>query len=414
MASTSSLNASGLDLGDLSELFNMAANSQQQTFTSDDILLSLLNGDDQLTNPMDLYHLDPSQSSPVSSTSSRPSSPSSSIAISPHNTVSSSLMPSSQHAGGVSDPLLSCVSGIASHGEATSEMLVVTTSGLPADSNYVVDMGNDSVWMMTSQDDVDFETLDEGVGDSVEDTSISLEGQESLVLSDEEKRLLLQEGVTLPEQMPLTKSEEKALKRVRRKIKNKMSAQESRKKKKVYVDGLEKRVEQTTKLNRSLQKKVQMLENQNQSLLQQLKQLQGMVGGVKLPSSIQTGTCVMVLVLSFALFLWPSCNPFSRETSPVSYTSSSVKSRSLLHTDENGQRIMPTSHTAIEGQDDGRLQGKPENSETDVLFGDSHGTSLHSENNNETGELDTRVSAADTDANEAGKDAKFRVKDDDL
>ena len=31
--------------------------------------------------------------------------------------------------------------------------------------------------MMTSQDDVDFETLDEGVGDSVEDTSISLEGQ---------------------------------------------------------------------------------------------------------------------------------------------------------------------------------------------------------------------------------------------
>ena len=75
---------------------------------------------------------------------------------------------------------------------------------------------------------------------------------------------------------------------------------------------------------------------------------------------------------------------------------------------------MPTSHTAIEGQDDGRLQGKPENSETDVLFGDSHGTSLHSENNNETGELDTRVSAADTDANEAGKDAKFRVKDDDL
>lgn len=96
-----------------------------------------------------------------------------------------------------------------------------------------------------------------------------------------------------------------------------VSAQESRKKKKVYVDGLEKRLERTdnppfkyamgyifcmcrvehcTKMNRSLQKKVQLLENHNKSLLQQLKQVQALVGAVRFPSSVQTGTCVMVCI----------------------------------------------------------------------------------------------------------------------
>ncbi|KAF7239986.1 Cyclic AMP-responsive element-binding protein 3-like protein 4, partial [Varanus komodoensis] len=130
-----------------------------------------------------------------------------------------------------------------------------------------------------------------------------------LVLTDEEKRLLEKEGVLIPSNLPLTKAEERALKRVRRKIRNKQSAQDSRRKKKVYVDSLESRVVACTTQNNQLQRKVQFLEKQNLSLLEQLRQLQALVQ----QSSTKTttaSTCVMVLLLSCCLILSPSLYPF--------------------------------------------------------------------------------------------------------
>uniref|UniRef100_A0A4W4F5P1 BZIP domain-containing protein n=1 Tax=Electrophorus electricus TaxID=8005 RepID=A0A4W4F5P1_ELEEL len=122
-----------------------------------------------------------------------------------------------------------------------------------------------------------------------------------LLLTEEEKRTLMAEGYPVPNKLPLTKTEEKALKRVRRKIKNKISAQESRRKKKEYVECLEKKVENYTSENNELWKKVETLESANRSLLQQLQKLQSLVSG-KVPrnckmASTQTGTCLMVLSL---------------------------------------------------------------------------------------------------------------------
>ncbi|XP_060088595.1 cyclic AMP-responsive element-binding protein 3-like protein 3 [Heteronotia binoei] len=134
---------------------------------------------------------------------------------------------------------------------------------------------------------------------------------QELVLTEDEKKLLTKEGVTLPTQLPLTKYEERVLKKIRRKIRNKQSAQESRKKKKEYIDGLESRMSACTAQNQELQRKVVHLEKQNLSLLQQLKKLQALV--IQSSSkAAQTGTCVTVLLLSFALIVFPSISPFAR------------------------------------------------------------------------------------------------------
>ncbi|XP_077368375.1 cyclic AMP-responsive element-binding protein 3-like protein 1 isoform X2 [Festucalex cinctus] len=197
-----------------------------------------------------------------------------------------------------------------------------------------------------------------------------LQGSGPLLLTDEEKRTLVAEGYPVPNKLPLTKSEEKALKRVRRKIKNKISAQESRRKKKEYVECLEKKVENYTSENGDLWGKVENLETANRTLLQQLQKLQSLISGKVVPrtckmASTQTGTCLMMMALCFVLVLgsFSPCLSFvthasssslhvSPSPSPQSedlYTTNKVRSRSLLFFDE-GSPVEETPATLLVGR----------------------------------------------------------------
>ncbi|XP_067871959.1 cyclic AMP-responsive element-binding protein 3-like protein 3 [Heterodontus francisci] len=173
-----------------------------------------------------------------------------------------------------------------------------------------------------------------------------------LVLNDDEKKLLVKEGVTLPSQLPLTKQEERILKKIRRKIRNKQSAQESRKKKKEYIDGLENRMAACTAQNYELQRKVICLEKQNTTLLQQLRKLQTLVMH-STGRTAQTGTCIMVLMLSFGLIIFPSFSSFSasKGAKEDDFTPVRVFSRSLH--DLESSRVLqmlasPHNHAAAE------------------------------------------------------------------
>ncbi|XP_045351763.1 cyclic AMP-responsive element-binding protein 3-like protein 2 isoform X3 [Leopardus geoffroyi] len=185
-----------------------------------------------------------------------------------------------------------------------------------------------------------------------------LQGSGPLVLTEEEKRTLIAEGYPIPTKLPLTKSEEKALKKIRRKIKNKISAQESRRKKKEYMDSLEKKVESCSTENLELRKKVEVLENTNRTLLQQLQKLQTLVMGkvsrtCKLAGT-QTGTCLMVVVLCFAVAFgsffqgygpYPSATKMalpSQHSMQEPYTASVVRSRNLLIYEEHSPLEEPS------------------------------------------------------------------------
>ncbi|ESO01578.1 hypothetical protein HELRODRAFT_192192 [Helobdella robusta] len=133
-----------------------------------------------------------------------------------------------------------------------------------------------------------------------------------LVLSEEEKRTLLAEGYALPSRLPLSKQEEKNLKKIRRKIKNKISAQESRRKKKEYLESLEKKVEQITQENSGLKKKVNVLENNNRNLIAELQKLQNIAKIMKassLSSAAATSSSVTSTVTSTVTS--SSSSPFS-------------------------------------------------------------------------------------------------------
>uniref|UniRef100_A0A8C2QEV0 Cyclic AMP-responsive element-binding protein 3-like protein 4 n=1 Tax=Cricetulus griseus TaxID=10029 RepID=A0A8C2QEV0_CRIGR len=171
-----------------------------------------------------------------------------------------------------------------------------------------------------------------------------------LFLTDEEKHLLGQEGVTLPSHLPLTKAEERVLKKVRRKIRNKQSAQDSRRRKKEYIDGLESRVAACSSQNQELQRKVQELERQNTSLVAQVLQLQKLTAQTS-SRAAQTSTCVLILLFSLALIILPSFSPFQGqpEARPKAYQPHGVISRNILtHKDMTESPEIPAVKSQLE------------------------------------------------------------------
>jgi len=152
-------------------------------------------------------------------------------------------------------------------------------------------------------------------------------------VTEEERKLLEEDGVAIPYNVILTKNEERALKKVRRKIKNKISAAESRKRRKEYIGGLERRVEEHTVVNVKLQKTIDELQKRNRSLMEQLKR--AVSAASKCSVSSQTATSLMGVFLSFTIFLFPLLfSPFqSAPAAPA--TSNYIPGRSLLSISES-------------------------------------------------------------------------------
>ncbi|ENN74320.1 hypothetical protein YQE_09291, partial [Dendroctonus ponderosae] len=149
-----------------------------------------------------------------------------------------------------------------------------------------------------------------------------------LNLNNEEKRLLSKEGIQLPSHYPLTKNEERELKRIRRKIRNKISAQDSRKRKKEYVDGLEERVKRGSDENKNLLQRVRELQRQNRTLIAHVNRLQALI--CKSSTSKATpSTCLMVVLLSALLVSLPNMRLFQNKQMSTVNEQAGIR-RSLL------------------------------------------------------------------------------------
>ncbi|KAA0199387.1 putative camp-response element binding protein [Fasciolopsis buskii] len=96
-------------------------------------------------------------------------------------------------------------------------------------------------------------------------------------LSTEEIKMLRAMGVQMPARFPLNQVQERALRTVRRKIRNKLSAQASRARRQEYVADLEYRVQLSDKENERLRRQVAHLQNDKRDLIAHVRRLRSYV-----------------------------------------------------------------------------------------------------------------------------------------
>lgn len=125
-----------------------------------------------------------------------------------------------------------------------------------------------------------------------------------LKLTEEEKKLLIKEGYELPAgKKQLSAQDEKVLRKIRRKIRNKRSAQFSRQRKKIYVEELEKKFKECKDENKDLKKEVEELKRENQSLLSKMRKI---LQDYQSHGQVSFRTSLCVLILSFLFILIPA------------------------------------------------------------------------------------------------------------
>lgn len=189
--------------------------------------------------------------------------------------------------------------------------------------------------------------------------------QELLSLSREDLLKLSSKGLeeyaqSLAATRPLTVEEEKLLKRQRRLIKNRESAQLSRQRKKIYIEDLERQVSALTAENINLSKKVTSLSVNNHSLIEEVLQLQSNMKnapGTSYNKKKQyqgeqnlraAGVCLMLVLFSCGLFLnssnaqkkislFQNTCPIAHHVAPKSEKINGIETRDLIKDDQNNQ-----------------------------------------------------------------------------
>ena len=161
----------------------------------------------------------------------------------------------------------------------------------------------------------------------------------------EEKQLLNKEGIRLPTHYPLSKNEEKELKRIRRKIRNKISAQDSRKRKKEYVDQLEEKARRTNEENEIFKKRVKVLNRENTKLCEQLKKLQELLFSTS--SKATPATCLMIVLFSTMLVCVPNLRSAENKDLEIGDQQLNSARRALLFNQQGGNYINSLRNRSI-------------------------------------------------------------------